>query len=163
MSPSAARVRPELVAFCARQWPDLEVLSWDDYPGEFDRYCLSFSLPSLIGITEPEQVACAPYLQATVPFRSLPGAFKVGLRWAGNPGHANDRQRSIPLSEWANILQVPDASFYSLQLGKAGPPTDCRIVDLAPELCDWDQTAAALSQLDLLITVDTSVAHLAGA
>jgi hypothetical protein len=75
------QVRPELLEFFRRPWPDVEVLSWHDDPGAFDRYCLSFSLPSLIRITEPEQVACAPYLKAMVSFRSLPGAFKVGLRW----------------------------------------------------------------------------------
>jgi ADP-heptose:LPS heptosyltransferase len=92
---------------------------------------------------------------------------RVGLVWSGNPNHNNDRNRSIPLRELARILDV-DATFVSLQ--KAPKPDDraallerTEIVDLTADLTDFADTAALVSCLDLVITVDTSVAHLAGA
>jgi ADP-heptose:LPS heptosyltransferase len=92
---------------------------------------------------------------------------RVGLVWSGNPKHNNDRNRSIPLRKLARILDV-DATFVSLQ--KAPKPDDkatllerTEIVDLTADLTDFAETAALISCLDLVITVDTSVAHLAGA
>ena len=92
---------------------------------------------------------------------------RVGLVWSGNPNHNNDRNRSIPLRELARILDV-DATFVSLQ--KAPKPDDraallerTEIVDLTADLTDFADTAELISCLDLVITVDTSVAHLAGA
>jgi tetratricopeptide (TPR) repeat protein len=92
---------------------------------------------------------------------------RVGLVWSGNPDHTNDHNRSIPLRKLARILDV-DATFVSLQ---RDPRPDDRaallerseIVDLTAELTDFAATAALISCLDLVITVDTSVAHLAGA
>jgi tetratricopeptide (TPR) repeat protein len=93
--------------------------------------------------------------------------FRVGLVWSGNPKHDNDRNRSIPLRMLARILDV-DASFVSLQ---KDPRPDDRatllerpeIIDLTRHLTDFAETAALVSCLDLVITADTSVAHLAGA
>jgi hypothetical protein len=92
---------------------------------------------------------------------------RVGLVWSGNPKHDNDRNRSIPLRMLARILDV-DATFVSLQ---KDPRPDDRapllerpeIVDLTTHLSDFGETAALVSCLDLVITADTSVAHLAGA
>jgi tetratricopeptide (TPR) repeat protein len=92
---------------------------------------------------------------------------RVGLAWSGNPDHANDHNRSIPLRKLSRILDV-DATFVSLQ--KDPRPDDAAvlrersdIVDLTVYLSDFIETAALVSCLDLVITVDTSVAHLAGA
>ena len=92
---------------------------------------------------------------------------RVGLVWSGNPKHDNDRNRSIPLRMLARILDV-DATFVSLQ---KDPRPDDRatllerpgIIDLTSHLTDFAETAALVSCLDLVITADTSVAHLAGA
>ena len=94
--------------------------------------------------------------------------FKVGLVWAGNPDYVNDHIRSTHLSEFAPLAKVPGVSLYSLQKGPpaaeaATPPSGMKIVDLADELTDFYETEAALAHLDLVISVDTSVAHLAGA
>lgn len=93
--------------------------------------------------------------------------FRVGLVWSGNPKHHNDRNRSITLNMLAHILDI-DASFVSLQ--KELKPADRatlrewpEIVDLTAHLTDFAETAALISCLDLVISVDTSVAHLAGA
>jgi tetratricopeptide (TPR) repeat protein len=92
---------------------------------------------------------------------------RVGLVWSGNPKHSNDRNRSMPLRQLVGVLDV-DAVFLSLQ--KNPRPEDAEtlrehkdIVDHTAELTDFAETAALVSCLDLVITVDTSVAHLAGA
>ena len=94
--------------------------------------------------------------------------FRVGLVWAGRPEHWNDRNRSIALSTLAPLAMVQGATFYSVQKGGAAsqartPPAGMKLVDLTAGIADFADTAALLGQLDLLISVDTSVAHLAGA
>jgi ADP-heptose:LPS heptosyltransferase len=92
---------------------------------------------------------------------------RVGLVWSGNPKHRNDHNRSMPLRTLSGILDA-DATFVSLQ--KDPRPQDkavllelADIIDLTAGLTDFAETAALLRCLDLVITVDTSVAHLAGA
>jgi tetratricopeptide (TPR) repeat protein len=92
---------------------------------------------------------------------------RVGLVWSGNSTHVNDQNRSIPLKCFSEILNV-DADFVSVQRDpraddKAVLIERTEIVDLTPELTDFVETAALIACLDLVITVDTSVAHLAGA
>jgi hypothetical protein len=160
------QVRPQLVPLLAGQWEGVEVITWQDDPGEFECCTLSFSLPTLFGVEKEQDVSAPPYLRALKPFRPLEGAFRVGLRWAGSPSHTDDLQRSTSLTDWASVLTVPGVTFYSLQLQKAGAQLQAcgvPIHDLTPELTDWERTAAAMEQLDLIISVDTSVAHLAGA
>ncbi|HXP95073.1 MAG TPA: glycosyltransferase family 9 protein, partial [Telmatospirillum sp.] len=99
---------------------------------------------------------------------------KVGLVWAGNfspddpPANAIDRRRSMPLAKLAPLLALPGVSFVSLQ---KGPPTaqitllpaESRPLHLMEDVSDFADTADLLANLDLVISVDTSVAHLAGA
>lgn len=91
----------------------------------------------------------------------------VGLVWAGNPGHANDANRSIDPACLRPLLSSGARRFVSLQVGARAArlarfDAD-RVLDLSAELTDFVETAAAICALDLVITVDTSVAHLAGA
>ncbi|WFU82238.1 tetratricopeptide repeat protein [Bradyrhizobium sp. CIAT3101] len=140
----------------------------------FDLHCPISSLP-LAFKTRIDTIPSGPYLPA--PPDSLVQAWenrlgprtrlRVGLVWSGDPHHVNDETRSIPLRTLTGILDV-DASFVSLQ--KAPRPHDAAvlrersdIVDLTADLTDFTDTAALISCLDLVITVDTSVAHLAGA
>lgn len=119
-----------------------------------------------------------PYLSITPERRSLwkdritalePGPeLKVGLVWTGRPAHGNDRERSLEPEMLAPLLQVPGVRFFSLQ--KPSRPGHLEVLnrlghvhDLEPWLDDFADTAAALENLDLLISVDTAVAHLAGA
>ena len=94
------------------------------------------------------------------------GKLRIGLVWSGNPKHDNDHNRSIPLQTLLQVLDVK-ASFVSLQkdlrAGDAGLLAQSGIVDLTSQLTDFAETAALVSSLDLIITVDTSVAHLAAA
>jgi hypothetical protein len=88
--------------------------------------------------------------------------------WAGNPAHRNDANRSCPFAALLPLLDLPDRAFYSLQVE---PGAEARqtmtaggaITDLTPRLEDFADTAAAVQALDLVISVDTAVAHLAGA
>ena len=96
------------------------------------------------------------------------GARRIGLAWTGRPTHPNDRRRSIPLARLAPLAAPGRASFVSLQ--KPMPPADLPAVaqlpglaDLSAELADFGETAALIANLDLVITVDTAIAHLAGA
>jgi hypothetical protein len=89
------------------------------------------------------------------------------VAWAGNPAHNNDPRRSISPEILEPFLARAGATFYSLQV-REGPgiklaPAASRWVDLAPLIHDYADTAAFVDRLDLVISVDTSVAHLAGA
>jgi tetratricopeptide (TPR) repeat protein len=140
----------------------------------FDTYCPMLSLPLALGTTLDTIPADIPYLPlptvAAVQAwdEKLPprDRLRVGLVWSGNPNHAKDVRRSIPLRSLARILDV-DVTFISLQ--KELRPEDKPIlagtgmVDLTADLRNFSDTAALLGCLDLVITVDTSVAHLAGA
>src|SRR5207249_5522066 len=91
---------------------------------------------------------------------------RVGLVWAGSPTNQKEARRSIPLAELAPLASVPDVQFYSLQKGPAAsnaPLAPLALTDLGPAVQDFADTAAALMHLDLVITIDTSMAHLAGA
>ncbi len=94
---------------------------------------------------------------------------KVGLVWAGNPVHSNDANRSIDFAELTAFSNVKNVTFVSLQLGEKAQkelencPENVTILDAAPHIKDFTDTAALLSALDLLMTVDSAPAHLAGA
>jgi hypothetical protein len=141
---------------------------------DFDLHCPLCSLPLAFG-TLLETVPAAPsYLppppQARVrEWQMRLGAhdrLRVGLVWSGNPEHYNDRNRSMQLRTLSSILDV-DAAFISLQKNPRAEDKaallECReIVDLTADIADFADTAALISCLDLVISVDTSVAHLSG-
>jgi len=88
---------------------------------------------------------------------------RVGLVWAGNPGYKIDAARSIPSEAMAPLSALPGVAWHSFQLGELPPPDLPSLCSLAPLLGDFSDTAYALSGMDMLITVDTAIAHLAGA
>src|SRR5262249_42296801 len=95
------------------------------------------------------------------------GRLRVGICWAGSSMHLNDRSRSIPLERFAALLSVPGLDFISVQKevsdAQAALLRDHGVIQLGQEFKDFADTAAVLAMVDLFITVDTSVAHLAGA
>jgi tetratricopeptide (TPR) repeat protein len=141
----------------------------------FDIHCPIMSLPRAFRTTLETIPAPISYLPTPAEDRRQVwedrlghhDRLRVGLVWSGNPKHKNDRNRSIPLRMFSSILDA-DATFVSLQkdpssVDKAILIERTDIVDLTAHLTDFMETAALISCLDLVITVDTSVAHLAGA
>jgi hypothetical protein len=131
------------------------------------------SLPLVFATNLDSIPAAAPYLSVPSDARqkaqSYPwpsGGLRVGLAWAGNPNNQNDKFRSMPFACFQTLFSIHGLDFYSLQLGepleqlaRSGAP----VKDLAPVTTDMADTAAFIANLDLVITVDTSIAHLAGA
>lgn len=135
---------------------------------DYDFHCQLMSLPDRLGIADAMPLR-VPYLAANpgaiaawrARLAHLPGR-RVGLVWAGNPGFAADHLRSIPLPDLAAFGAVPGVSFVSLQKDATAQP-DFPLADFTAELADMADTAALVEALDLVVSVDTGVAHLAGA
>ncbi|MBE9177197.1 glycosyltransferase family protein [Oculatella sp. LEGE 06141] len=138
---------------------------------DFDVQAPLMSLPWLFGTTLDTIPADIPYLTApSSPLlqRSPQARFHVGLVWAGNPERQSDGDRSCPLRYVQPILDISGVAVYSLQKGEAAAELkhlgiESKLLDLSSQLHDFADTAAIITQLDLVITVDTAVAHLAGA
>ncbi|MGE5514878.1 MAG: tetratricopeptide repeat protein [Bacteroidota bacterium] len=139
---------------------------------DFDLHAPLMSLPGLLGVTLENLPAAVPYLAVPAGSRGFPALaepakLKVGLAWAGKATRQDNAFRSCTLDDLAPLLDEAGAEFFSLQVGPAGGLGRWQgrgnLHDLAPDLSDFVDTAAAIAQMDLVITVDTSVAHLAGA
>lgn len=170
------QVQRPLVSFMQGQFPDLTIADDHDLPPAYDLQCPLMSLPGIFDTTpstvpQAAHYFCAPAdrLPAWADALSTAKPKKVGIVWAGNPDHMNDHIRSIPLAKWTAVLAQKDVQFFALQKGEKplaqikDLPEHLRPKAIGEELKDFNDTAAALTQLDLLITVDTSVLHLAGA
>lgn len=159
---------PGVKQFCHR---------WNDVPGHA-AHCRLSSLPYLFQTTLATIPSHMPYLKvdpARVAFwrdklaAQLPaGKRRIGLAWTGRPTHPNDRRRSLPLSRLRPIAEAGDAAFVSLQ--KPMPASDLHsltlfpgMTDLSGDLTDFGETAAIMENLDMIVTVDTAMGHLAGA
>ncbi|HEY9647001.1 MAG TPA: tetratricopeptide repeat protein [Chroococcidiopsis sp.] len=142
-------------------------------PDDFDVFIHLLSLPHLLGTTLETIPTPIPYVSAptvssvTLPPRSDAERLRIGIVWAGGAFYQANRARSCSLSHFRPLLDSPGVTLYSLQKGEPASqlqgPAGAGIHDLGPMLHDLADTAAAIAQLDLVITVDTSVAHLAGA
>jgi hypothetical protein len=158
--------------------PGVSRVVMDKPPGggaTFDYYEPLLSLPGLFNTTFETIPADVPYVspdaQRVAQWRVRLGGdenFKIGIVWAGTAGHINDRARSAFLAAFAPLAGIANVTFYSLQKGPpaaqaSSPPPGMKLIALGEELHDFADTAALLEVLDLLISVDTSVVHLAGA
>lgn len=130
-----------------------------------------FDLPWRLGLKQPADAASPPYLRADpagiAAWRDRLGSrkvFRVGLAWAGRPSHPHDARRSLPLAALAPLFGIPGCEFHSLQLGPAAAEAaGTPVIDHQGALTSFDETAALMMGLDLVITVDSAAAHLAGA
>ena len=141
----------------------------DQSAGAVDVQVPLLSLPRLFGTTTRSIPAAVPYLAAAEPDRerwareleSIGGRRRVGFVWAGSATHRNDAQRSMPVHHVERLLSDVDLRGFSLQVEGSEVPSE--MVDLGGRLSDFAETAAVVANLDLVVTVDTAVAHLAGA
>jgi tetratricopeptide (TPR) repeat protein len=156
-----------------------QLISHGDAPPEIDLHVPLLSLPRLLGTTLENVPADGPYLGADPDLveawrhrlSAYPG-LKIGIAWQGNPKFRLDKIRSIPLAQFAPLADVPGVHLLSLQKGfgreqLAAPERRFPVTDLGGQLDEttgaFMDTAAVMKNLDLIITSDTSMAHLAGA
>lgn len=142
--------------------------------------CLSvYSIPHRLKLYRNEQLECGPYLTPPAAGPAVPptGKYRVGFCWAGNSSHQMDYCRSVPLGAFQALSDLPNVQLYSLQ--KYVTPTvrkwpgqvvdlmegaaGVSYIDLAPLVEDFSDTGGVLQQLDLIVTIDTALAHFAGA
>ena len=174
-----ARVALEIPRSLARLCEPLRkhaALVFEDEPlPPHDFYCPIASLPLAFRTTVQTVASDIPYIDADPgrvtqwreAFAPEAGALRVGLVWAGNPKQGSEARRGIGLAECLPLFAVPRVRWYSLQVGERASDlarlAPLAAVDLSPRLTDFAETAAAIANLDLVITTDTAVAHLAGA
>lgn len=161
-------VQAPLVSLLAGQWPDVPVAeSFADVSG-FDLATPLMSLPLALGTTLETIPAAVPYIQATNAVPATAGARpRVGLVWSGSVGHKNDKNRSMALSVLAPLFELP-VDWVCLQpdvreSDHAWLAAHPDVVLEQPALTDFAETARVIAGLDWVVTVDTAVAHLAGA
>lgn len=136
-----------------------------------DCQCALMSLPHLLGTTIESIPATIPYLRAETGKLAAwqkrivaPGKVKIGLVWSSSHRYVAFRFSHVPLQAFASLWQQPAAQCFSLQMERSmDEALPQEVIDLAVDIVDFSDTAAALTALDLVVTIDTAVAHLAGA
>jgi tetratricopeptide (TPR) repeat protein len=147
----------------------------------YDYQVSAGSLPRILGINSQELFWTGPYVKPTGPvaekeFEAYKGKFKIGICWAGNPVHSQDKTRSTFLKDFKPLNDLPGVKLFSLQ--KDSRPRywggrgvvdltegcdDMSVVDMGDMLINFNYTAAIIKSMDLIVTVDTAIAHIAGA
>ncbi|MDD5229004.1 MAG: tetratricopeptide repeat protein [Methylococcales bacterium] len=170
---------PLVELFKTVPWVDRVLDNGEQHQTVYDFWVFPLALPFWFQTTLETVPLNVPYLSADETkvtwwrewlTQHIPAENKrVGLVWAGNPVHANDANRSIDFAELAAFENAKNVTFVSLQLGEKAQkelencPEGVTILDAAPFIHDFTDTAALLNALDLLITVDSAPAHLSGA
>jgi Flp pilus assembly protein TadD len=169
-------VCPPVLATLLATAPGIDAVHADAAPPPHDLWCRLLDLPMHLGTTLATIPAALPYLAPSARaaaawqerLQGIP-ATRVGLVWKGSAGHKNDANRSLPsLAALAPLWAVPGITFVSLQKGNGEdearePPQAQPLIDAGSRCDDFDDAAGAVRALDLVITVDTATAHLAGA
>ena len=170
-----AVVQPEVATLIEGSMPGVLCLN-SQRRIEADHHVALMDLPMHYGTTLETVPATVPYLQAPGDkvlqwqdrLEPWNGKFKIGLAWSGSPRQVNNLNRAMPLRELTAICDLPGVQCFSLQKADAGElaglqlPTG-KLVDLTGDWRDFTDSAAMMQNLDLVITVDTAIAHLAGA
>jgi Flp pilus assembly protein TadD len=167
--------QPELLRLVRVSSAEYQIVGQGEPLASFDLHCPLLSLPRLFAATSDNIPRCDPYLHTdgndVLRWRQRvanhDSVLKIGLAWAGNPTHLNDRNRSMKLQDLAPLFRLPGLRFFSLQKGGAAAqanalPAGMEMIDWSNDLHDFAETAALIANLDLVICVDTAVAHLAG-
>ncbi|MDF1821871.1 MAG: hypothetical protein P1U64_09870 [Alcanivoracaceae bacterium] len=161
---------PELIRQVRQSFPEVEIVSTEDVLPEYDLWQLATSIPAVLNLPEEELYKDpVPYFDvAGADKRTLPmrpdTQLKVGLVWAGKP----EPDRSMPYRHYVPLLRHKEVSFYSFQLGEKrqdifDAATGWLVRDLGGDITDFYDSSALLQEMDLLITIDTAIAHQAGA
>jgi tetratricopeptide (TPR) repeat protein len=182
--PLVAERRAKVIIECQKELKSLihnikgveSVITREDPLPEFYIHCPLLSLPLFFNTTIESIPANIPYIVTDKKIvrkweektRSNNAQLKVGLVWSGNPKYKADKSRSISLENFLQLWKVDGISFYSLQKGEAAAqtkelPKNIRLIDFTDEIYDFSETAGLIENLDLVISVDTAVAHLTGA
>ncbi|MEN6566328.1 MAG: tetratricopeptide repeat-containing glycosyltransferase family protein [Veillonellales bacterium] len=170
-------VQKPLAGLIAASYPALTVYAGENVPpGHYDFACSLPSLPVILNTSATSIPQTVPYIKPDCGLvanwrRRLDGICggllaRGGIVWAGNPQHHNDRNRSIPFSLFSSLLSVKTINWINLQVGSHASDlttTNDAVIDFSPDLVDFSQTAGLIANLDLVITVDSAVAHLSGA
>jgi hypothetical protein len=165
-------VQPELVRLLSRVLPGIEVVP---YPKTFpaaDAWCAVCSLPHILGLTDLEfenaPALPVPRLSPPAGWKSPGDRFRIGICWGGSKQNDIDKWRSLPGPEpFLGLYEVPGIELYSFQIGERAPELHTSgaaglIRDLTPWIRDVADSAAILQEMDLVITVETFLGHLAG-
>jgi hypothetical protein len=167
-------VNAETLSLARRMEGYDDIIARGNLPPAFDFHCEMMSLPMAMGLTLGDLPGATPYLSAD-PLRvakwrqRLDALLRplVALVWAGRPTHVNDANRSLTLAQLAPLARS-GVTFLSIQKGPAASQAEAAlagmpVVSLSDEIADFEDTAAILCIADLLISVDSSPVHLAGA
>ena len=167
-----AEVQPALAPLVATMKEIETVVQRGEPLPKFDVYASLMSLPYLFDTTLDTIPGEIPYFRVNNASKIIDighsDKFRVGFVWAGDPTHNNDINRSLDVGYFGSLIDMPNIELFSLQVG-AGESSLSKtgfaenVTVLGPKLTDYAVTAAAIDQLDLIISVDTSVVHLAGA
>lgn len=169
-------VQKPLERLLAATYPNVIVYA-DDYPPEehYDYICSLLTLPVIFNTcntTTPPAISYIPAGHTTsITWHEVlanidnGNMYRVGVVWAGHPRHLNNSKRSIPFAIFSNLFSVSPVSWVSLQVGLRGEDLlgiSHHVIDFSKQLVDFMETAKLIENLDLVITVDSAVAHLAG-
>lgn len=164
---------PELARLIEMQ-PSVHSIRLQSPPKQFDAQCSLLSIPYWLGL---EAIDSKPVLTVPPPAKFASTKRKIAICWAGNAIQGGDANRSIPLASFAPLFAM-DVEVYSFvvdrrkrvymsdereEIDLAAHPEEWKIMDVSCHIRDWHDTAALLGGMDMLITVDTGLAHLAGA
>lgn len=134
----------------------------------FDYWVPGMAAPLELGFTYatlPGEPYVAPHAEAVVYWSNIikSDKLKVGIRWSGNPKFEHEQHRRFPFDEFLQAVSLPGVQLYSLQRDHDIRDLPDEVIDLQDKLVSWEDTAAAIANLDLVITSCTSIAHLAAA
>ena len=153
-----------LLSLIKHSFPQIDVVARDESVADFDVHLPLLSLGDRLGLHTESEFQSEPYLftdkNAALPNNGKP---KVGVAWAGNPNHKSDGSRSIPWEQFKTVVELDGIDFYNLQVGPRASDCGGGLIPLHNRITDFSDTAAIVNELDLVITVDTAVAHLAAA
>lgn len=167
------QVQPGLLPLLQDQGLSATIVAEGQCLPPFDLQAPLLDLPRLLAVGPDTLRDAVPYLQAPPAPPALaqalgPGGLRIGLAWTGNPAHQDQSRRSLSPRAFAPLAHLPGVAWFSLQRLARGVepeplPPELKAVDLAPHFATFRETAAAVAAMDLIITVDTVIVHLAGA